>query len=339
MTDLSHPLALSGGDAGPYERNRRHRPFAKTKVSAQGVFDESNSFARAGGIDLSSEFIGVFASRFDVAGKRRWYSVCYMLGQRVVRTAVTLSGITEDLFYTGGCRQLDDLGTSLQEAAKMKLRRQGILIALTSVFALAAAQAASAAPILTFGQVGSGTPITATNNGAGSTTIVGTNVAIDITGIAGGVGTGPAFLTLGATSTNAAAPVGVNGVIQNYSGTFCITSLAGCLGTNYLSGSFTDVALGQGTSLVLAAAQPTDTVSFTSAVIPLNLLDLPRALAFGFAGVNPAVSIVNGSIGSFTSSVAGTFSAEASPVPEPASLLLFGSGLVAVARRLRRRSA
>src|SRR5262245_28357458 len=191
----------------------------------------------------------------------------------------------------------------------MQLRRQVLLLALIGVFALVTAQAVSAAPILTFGQIGGGTPITGTNNGVGATTIAGTNVPITVTGIAAPAVTPfAALFTLNATSTGAAAPV-LGGIGQSFSGTFCITSLAGCLGTNYLSGSFTDVALGAGTSMVLGAAQPPDIVSFTSGVIPAGSLNLPRALALSFAGVDPAVSIVNGSIGSFVSSVSGTFSA------------------------------
>lgn len=222
----------------------------------------------------------------------------------------------------------------------MQFRRPAILLALTSVFALAAAHA-TAAPILQFGQTGGGTPIVATNNGAGSTTIAGTNVAITVTGIAApAVVPFPASFTFSATSTNAAvAGPGGQGAVQNYSGTFCITQLAGCGGINYLSGTFTDVALGAGTSLVLGASQPPDIVTFTSSVIPATSLDLQRALGLSFASVTPPVSIVNGSIGSFQASVSGVFSAEQTVIPEPTSLLLFGSGLVAVARRLRRKSA
>jgi hypothetical protein len=209
------------------------------------------------------------------------------------------------------------------------------------MFALAAAQAANAAPILTFGQVGSGTPIVGTNNNAGTTTIAGSNVAISITGIAApAVVPFNASFTLSAVSMGGAmAGPGGQGAVQNFSGTFCITSANNCTGTNYLSGTFTDVVLGAGASLILAAAQPPDTVSFTSSVIPLDLLGLPRALALSFASVTPAVSIVNGSLGSFVSSVSGTFSAEPQDVPEPTSLLLLGAGMVAVAKRLRRRSA
>jgi hypothetical protein len=55
-----------------------------------------------------------------------------------------------------------------------------------------------------------------------------------------------------------------------------------------------------------------------------------------FANLVPAFSIDNATIGSFTSSVSGTFSA--SPVPEPAPLAVLGMGMLGLGMVRYRRS-
>jgi hypothetical protein len=179
---------------------------------------------------------------------------------------------------------------------------------------------------LTFGQVGTGNTITGTNNGAGSTTISGANIAVTITQIDAAVATPiAAFLTLNATSVGAAVLVAGN-VVQTFSGTFSITSGA----TNYLSGTFSDSVFGAagGAALTLSAAQPPDTVTFTSNVIAAGDLGLARGISFSFANVSPPVGITGGSLSSFASSVSGTFSGNVgTTVPEPATLGLLGLAL------------
>lgn len=215
----------------------------------------------------------------------------------------------------------------------MRLKQQALALAIGSALSLGVAQTAGATTIITFGQSASGSPVTATNNNAGTTTITATSVATSITQIDAALGTPiSADFTLNATSIGAAT-LSSGFVTQEFSGSFSITSGT----TNYLSGNFVDAVFGlnAGASLTLSSAQPPQSLTFTSDVI--TDLGLARGFSLSFASVDPGVGITAGSLSSFTSSFSGTASANVGAVPEPATLLLFGSGLVGLATRFRRR--
>ena len=220
-----------------------------------------------------------------------------------------------------------------------------IRLALLALVAVAVAAPARAGVVLAFSQNGTGNTTTFTANGPGTaTTINDTNAIVTISAIAGAtVVPFTADFNLSAHSTSPVSTV--LGISQHFTGTFSFTSGAGGTGTNFLSGSFNDVLLGNGggTFLILGASTPPSTdVVFTSDVISAALLGEPRSLALAFTAVSPAVSVDNQTLNSATASVSGNFSAAAVPEPSSLALALTGlgtAGLFAARRRRRRRAA
>jgi hypothetical protein len=184
-----------------------------------------------------------------------------------------------------------------------------------------------AATILVFGQTTGANTITGDETG-GVTSITGVNVPVTITTLNSAGSNLPASFNFNATSIAPANNVGGNLWTQQYSGNFSVTNG----GFNYLSGTFVGVDLGVngGTTMIFGSTQPPLFLDFTSSVLGMPLDD-PSAMALSFTNLLPGVTISNGSFGDFTSNVSGDFSATA--VPEPASMILLGSGLLYVMRR------
>lgn len=179
----------------------------------------------------------------------------------------------------------------------------------------------------------------ATNPTASSTHLAVSDVTVTISGLFGNPGVTSGIMDLSADNVDAATNVS-GFAIQHFSGGFCITSAAGCGGTNFLSGTFTDAAFGAlgGDGLTVNIANPPEALTLTSAVIAASNLVPPTAFDLSMSAVAPPLAISNGTIAAFSASYTGDASSNVAPpsIPEPASLAILGLGVLGLAAVRRR---
>ena len=200
------------------------------------------------------------------------------------------------------------------------------LLAATAL--LGFSMSANAALIASFSQNPSVNPtVTATDNGT-VTNINITNASTTISSGASGI-LGTSLFSFSATSIDPAGTLG-SAVIQHYSGNFCFTSSAGCTGTNFLSGTFSDAAFGAlgGPGLVVNVNNPPDTLTLTSSVVPAADLAPPNTFGLTFANLAPVLALDGTTIAAFTADFSGTVSSNTVEAYEPGSLALMGVGLI-----------
>jgi len=218
-----------------------------------------------------------------------------------------------------------------------------LLAATTAVMTLAVAATANATPLQlsAFGQTSNTNTLVATaNGGLTATNLDIANARVNISQLFNTVTPIIARFHFDANSIDSAVNV-LGLAVQHYAGSFCLTSLAACGGINFLSGTFSDAAVGKigGVGLVVNVASPPDTLNLTSSIIAASDLGSPNTMNLSFSNVHPSLAICGSTLCSFGASFAGTVSATNATIPEPASLAMMGVGLLGFGFFFRRKSS
>jgi hypothetical protein len=231
-----------------------------------------------------------------------------------------------------------------------------VVIATAALVATAAVSAAQASTVLLFDQIGNvdTTRFRATPGNPASTTITNKNTLVMVTSIDAGISTPfTAFFNLTATSIDKTTALDPGHTLSEaFSGIFSLTSRRGGRGTDYLSGTFSDIVFGMnhGPDAIMMSSEPPKTVLLTSSIIPIAELGFPTSFALAFTDMRFRDSgactsrMAPGSapgctIASTRASVAGDFSATATPLPAALPLFATGLGALGLLRWRRKRKA